>query len=147
MSKAYLLDTNIIVHLIRGSAVGKSIDAEFGLRSTMTQSVISVVTVGEMYALARWWSWGPGKQALIDKLLSQVVWVDINHPDILNAYGELYDLSLRAGRPMGENDLWIAATARVSGATLLTADRDFDHLHPANITRILIDPEKGHSVS
>lgn len=29
---------------------------------------------------------------------------------------------------MGKNDLWIAATAYVTGATLLTTDADFDHL-------------------
>jgi tRNA(fMet)-specific endonuclease VapC len=29
---------------------------------------------------------------------------------------------------MGKNDLWIAATASVLSATLLTTDKDFDHL-------------------
>jgi predicted nucleic acid-binding protein len=29
---------------------------------------------------------------------------------------------------MGKNDLWIAATASVLDATLLTTDNDFDHL-------------------
>ncbi|MCY7311131.1 MAG: hypothetical protein LH619_10160, partial [Chitinophagaceae bacterium] len=28
----------------------------------------------------------------------------------------------------GKNDLWIAATANVAGATLLTTDNDFNHL-------------------
>jgi predicted nucleic acid-binding protein len=30
---------------------------------------------------------------------------------------------------MGKNDLWIAATATVFQATLLTTDKDFNHLH------------------
>jgi tRNA(fMet)-specific endonuclease VapC len=29
---------------------------------------------------------------------------------------------------MGKNDLWIASTANVTNATLLTIDSDFDHL-------------------
>src|SRR6266852_1303292 len=116
---AYLLDTNILVHLIRGKAVGLAIEAHFGLRGALNRCVISVVTVGEMYALARKWNWGARKQADLQKLLGQLVWVDINHPDILTAYGEIDDLSNRAGRPMGKNDVWIAATAKVSGATLL----------------------------
>jgi len=29
---------------------------------------------------------------------------------------------------MGKNDLWIAATAHVVDATILTTDKDFDHL-------------------
>ena len=32
---------------------------------------------------------------------------------------------------LGKNDLWIAATAVVTEATLLTSDGDFDHLHEA----------------
>ena len=41
---------------------------------------------------------------------------------------------------MGKNDLWIAATAKATGATLLTTDKDFDHLYPGQINRIYIDP-------
>jgi predicted nucleic acid-binding protein len=34
--------------------------------------------------------------------------------------------SLRAaGEPVGQNDIWIAATASVAALTLLTTDRDF----------------------
>jgi predicted nucleic acid-binding protein len=29
---------------------------------------------------------------------------------------------------MGKNDLWIAATAKVANATLITVDSDFSHL-------------------
>jgi predicted nucleic acid-binding protein len=36
---------------------------------------------------------------------------------------------------MGKNDVWIADTARVTNTTLLTTDRDPDHLHAANPTR------------
>ena len=41
---------------------------------------------------------------------------------------------------MGKNDLWIAATAMATGATLLTTDKDFDHLDPTFLTRDWIDP-------
>lgn len=44
---------------------------------------------------------------------------------------------------MGKNDLWIAATASVTGATLLTTDGDFDHLESAFLTRVWIDPTLG----
>ena len=141
---AYLLDTNILVHLMRGKAVGLAIEARFGLRGVLSRSLVSVVTVGEMYALARKWNWGATRQDALRKLLSQLVWVDINHPDILTAYGELDYLSNRAGRKMGKNDVWIAATAKVSGATLLTTDGDFDHLHPSHITRTRIDEKTGN---
>ncbi len=33
-----------------------------------------------------------------------------------------------SARNMGKNDLWIAATAHILGAKLLTTDGDFNHL-------------------
>jgi tRNA(fMet)-specific endonuclease VapC len=44
---------------------------------------------------------------------------------------------------MGKNDLWIAASAAVTSAVLMTTDKDFDHLHPQRIQRLLIDPSFG----
>lgn len=49
----YLLDTNILVHLIRGDETGKRIDERFGLRENLLVCAISVVTVGEMLSLAQ----------------------------------------------------------------------------------------------
>jgi len=140
----YLLDTNILVHLIRGKAVGLAIASNFGLRAGLSRCVISVVTVGEMYALARKWAWGSQKVADLQKLLGQVVWVDINHPDILETYGGIEDANGKTGIVMGKNDVWIAATTRVTKATLLTTDGDFDHLHPTHLTRVRIDALTGH---
>lgn len=140
---AYLLDTNILVLLIRGSVAGNGVAANFGLTAGLNRAMISVVTVGEMYALASKWKWGDAKADALDELLDQVVWVDINHPDILTAYGELDHVAVSQGRTMGKNDLWIAATAKACGLTLLTTDADFDFLHPDQITRIRIDDKTG----
>jgi predicted nucleic acid-binding protein len=67
--------------------------------------------------------------------------VPIDAPGLMNAYTEIDDFSDRQGRTMGKNDVWIAATAHVAAATLLTTDRDFDHLGPAYLRRIYIDPQ------
>lgn len=72
--------------------------------------------------------------------------MDINHPDILSAYGELDDVCNRAGRPLGKNDVWIAATAKVSGSTLLTTDADFDYLTPTHLTRVRVDEKTGNAI-
>lgn len=48
--------------------------------------------------------------------------------------------SRQLGRPMGENDVWIAAAARVTNTRLLTTDHDFDPLHPTMLQRDWIDP-------
>jgi len=43
---------------------------------------------------------------------------------------------------MGKNDLWIAATAHVVDATILTTDKDFDHLASEFLKCQRIDPTK-----
>lgn len=73
----------------------------------------------------------------LDSLLSQILVADINSEDVLQRYAEIdcFTQGKLDGRPlpmsarnMAKNDLWIAATTSVLGATLLTADDDFDHL-------------------
>jgi len=44
-------------------------------------------------------------------------------------------------RNMGKNDLWIAATTHVLNATLVTTDKDFDHLDKIYIKRDYLDIE------
>ena len=39
---------------------------------------------------------------------------------------------------MGKNDLWIAATASVFDLTLLTMDKDFEHLNKEFLSRAQI---------
>jgi tRNA(fMet)-specific endonuclease VapC len=85
-------------------------------------------------------------------LLRQVPHIDINHDAVLQSYaeidafsqGKLTSKNLPVGmsaRNMGKNDLWIAATASVLNATLLTTDDDFDHLNGVFLTVIVIDPK------
>jgi tRNA(fMet)-specific endonuclease VapC len=40
---------------------------------------------------------------------------------------------------MKHNDLWIAATAVATGATLVTTDKDFDHLEGLWPDRVYVD--------
>ncbi len=69
--------------------------------------------------------------------MEEIIVIDINAEDILNRYAEIDAFSQGrldskksnfTARNMGKNDLWIAATASVLDATLLTTDNDFDHL-------------------
>ncbi len=138
----YLLDTNIVVALIRGNPLGQRINAQYKLQHNLYRCLVSVVSVGELIALGRAFGWGRQKLSKLRGLLEELVWIDINSWDILEAYGEIYDISNQSGRSMGENDIWIAATAKVTGAVLLTTDKDFDHLHGEHLTRIWIDPKK-----
>ncbi len=98
-----------------------------------------------MRSLARQFGWGNARIVALESLLSQLVWIDINDRQIFENYGEIDHESLKVGLRMGQNDVWVAATARVSGMTLLTTDSDFDHLHGIWIDRIWIDPNTGNT--
>jgi predicted nucleic acid-binding protein len=67
----------------------------------------------------------------------------LNKVSTLNAYAEIDAFSLQrhptmklkgSAKPMGKNDMWIAATAFATNATLLTADGKFMHLDKEFIT-------------
>lgn len=146
----YLLDTNIIIHLVRGSALGQAASELIGPDTGLSRCAISVVTVGEIYSFALQQTWGEKKVSHLMDLVAQVVQIDINYPETLTTYAELDALSRSGGVRMGKNDLWIAATARVTarltGVTLLTTDRDFDHLHPDYLKRVRFDPQTGKAL-
>jgi tRNA(fMet)-specific endonuclease VapC len=146
-SIGYLLDTNVVLALIRANPLGQYIDHKYGLRSALNRSMICVVTVGEMLSLVRQFNWGQTRRDELQSLLNEIVWLDINHPDILDAYGEVDHASLKQGRKLGKNDAWIAATAKVTGATLLTTDPDFNHLQGSYLDQIWIDPAAPNSTS
>lgn len=57
----WLLDTSIVLHLVRGKATGEALDRTFGLRDRLERPLISIVTVGELLAFARRRGWGSAK--------------------------------------------------------------------------------------
>lgn len=134
--RLYLLDTSVILPLVRGSELGRYIDGRFGLRSASQRPLVSVVSLGEVRVLATRNGWGDAKLRALSNALDHLVVVDINHPAVISAYVEL-DLVSQGhsdgARNMGKNDLWIAACPKATGATLLTADGDFAHLIPDHL--------------
>ncbi len=90
--------------------------------------LISIVTAGELRSLARQWNWGRAKRDRMEFLLSYFQTVPIDSPEQISIYSEIDNFCLERGRVMGKNDLWIAATAALTDARLLTSDRDFDLL-------------------
>lgn len=135
LAGGYLLDTNILVHLVRNNELGRYADVTYGLSAGTTPFLLSVVTVGELFSLAIKFGWGPAKVKHLEELITSFTWVDISDRQILAAYGEIDAWSLANGRKMGKNDAWIAATARVTNTTVLTTDADFDHLHDPHPAR------------
>lgn len=134
-----VLDTYVLVKILQGKVVGTAINARYQLKQRTTTPFISVVTVGELRAFSRSASWGADKRSRLDELLAEFVEVDISSPEIINAYADISTLLRSRGKTVGDNDRWIAATARVLQATVLTNDRDFTPLHPDHVSVELVD--------
>ena len=110
--------------------------------------LISIVSIGEIRSIAKRNYWGNRKIKLLEDILNTLIVVDINSEDVIEMYAELDAYSQgklkenplpMTARNMGKNDLWIAATSCVTKASLLTTDKDFEHLHEKNFQVITIE--------
>jgi tRNA(fMet)-specific endonuclease VapC len=133
----YLLDTNILLIYMRNDPLTAKIDHQFDPLTYPNRPLVSVVSLGEIHSLALRNQWGEKRMDLLDRFLKKFLIADINVETIIHRYAEIdaYSQGKLTGKPlsmsarnMGKNDLWIAATASVLSATLLTLDHDFDHL-------------------
>ncbi len=137
--RRFVLDTNILVFYVRGHAIYHKAEVQCNLTGNDAFLIISAVTKGEMHSFAEQNQWGSKKLSILEKVLDSFFMVDIIGSDVemIKAYTEIDAYSQGklsrlkspfSPRNMGKNDLWIAATAHVTGATLVTTDADFDHL-------------------
>lgn len=113
-----MLDANIVSALVRDPAgpVAGHI-ARVGERSLC----VSVVTAAEL----RFGAAKRGSKALaarVEAVLSRLPVLPLA-PPVDAAYASIREELERAGRPIGPNDLLIAAHARTEGAVMVTANR------------------------
>ncbi|HMC32434.1 MAG TPA: PIN domain-containing protein [Candidatus Angelobacter sp.] len=140
----YLLDTNVLLALIRGNELGKFIRHTLSVENTATRFLISIVSHGELWAIAERRNWQSNKRDALRTMLDRVVTIDLNANEIVRSYVEIDELNQAAqkgARQVSHNDMWIAATAKASNAALVTTDQDFLHLHPHYLVVIYIDPQ------
>lgn len=133
----YMFDSNVLLHYLRQSAVAEHIEKIFDPFGDGNESWLCVVCKGELRSIGLQNKWGVQRRQRLEELMDDFYPADIFAEDIIDRYAEIdafsqgklpsQPLGLSA-RNMGKNDLWIAATASVLGATLLTTDADFDHL-------------------
>ena len=134
----FLFDTNIMLIYLRNQLAKQVLENVYQPFNLQNERVISAVTAGELKAISLKNEWGKAKIQRMENFLSEFVVIDINSEQILNRYAEIDafsqgrldgKISNFTARNMGKNDLWIAATASVLDAILLTTDNDFNHLH------------------
>ena len=148
----FLLDTNMLLGFAREAPWARWANEKFRFDGIETMVFTSVVCRGEMLALAEKRGWGRRSRRNLEDVLDRFPTLDINRQPILNAYaridawthGKPVDSPPDAAPPkpaiaMTQNDLWIAATAHVSKTTLLSTDKDFDHLNGIWLVSIHVD--------
>lgn len=147
----YLLDTNLIVIYSRDSKTATRIETQYELFSDVNTLAVSVVTLGEIDALVKKLGLGEKRKSKISNLVSRLAVIRIDAQEIVNCYGSIDAYSQGklkekkgdfTARNMGKNDIWIAATASVYDLTLVTTDKDFDHLRNEYVKLKLIDLEE-----
>ena len=120
-----LLDTSAVSAAMAGNA---DLDAFLGTLEPESVIYTSVIVEGEVrFGLARL-AEGRRKQALaaaFEKVLSTLHDILPTTRDIADEYGRLKAQLWDSGTPIGENDIWIASTARANGLEVLTSDPDY----------------------
>ena len=121
MNGDYLLDSNIIIDIFRGDKKTisrvKQIDGVY----------VPVIVIGELYYGANKSDQTPKRKSEIEQLEEMVTILNITS-STARIYGEIKDKLRAKGRPIPENDIWIAATSLEHQLTLLTKDKRFENV-------------------
>jgi len=143
----YLFDTNILLTFVRDRKFRWELKTKFDMSNLENRNLISIVSVGELKSLSLRNNWGERRNQELDDALKDFITVDIRYMPIVMKYaeidafsqGKLKDKPLKmSSRNMGKNDLWIAATASLANARLITFDQDFEHLNKTYLELILM---------
>lgn len=118
MSDRFLLDTNVVIRFLNGEPAVLS-------RLDDTEDVfLSVVVAAELLYGAEKAARRTGQLARVEAFVSSIAVLPCTL-DVARYYGRI-NLALRTkGKPIPQNDLWIAATALTNGLILATGDRHF----------------------
>ncbi|HVB88029.1 MAG TPA: PIN domain-containing protein [Candidatus Dormibacteraeota bacterium] len=118
MSGEFLIDTNALIKLMaRDPSLHWRMGHDF-------RCFLSFISVGELYAGAHQSTRRAFNTAEIRRICGEIPVVNWDM-EIADHYGRIH-ASLRAkGKPIPQNDIWIAASAVRHGLTLITLDRHF----------------------
>ncbi len=127
-SGRFLLDTNIVIALFAQDPAVTQRVAEAG------EVFASIVVLGELYYGARKSSRVESNLQTVDQFAraNRVVACD---SATAKHYGEIKSFLREKGRPIPENDIWIAATAKQYRITVASRDSHFDFIEGLSTER------------
>ena len=123
-----LLDTSVIIHAFRNNNTVAT------LLDTMAEVYVPVTVIGELY-------YGAYKSADPTKHITQVQSFLLNckilSPDAVtgDTYGNIKAALVKKGKPIPENDIWIAAMARQYDLPLFTTDNHFSEIENISLIK------------
>lgn len=120
---SFLLDTNIIIDFFNGDpTIVKNLSSE--------EIFIASIVVGELYFGAYASSISHNKKKRLEQITNFVNSYPVIEVDeeVSHHYGKIKSALKIMGKPIPENDIWIAAIAIDQNLTLVTRDNHFDHI-------------------
>lgn len=119
MNGRYLFDTNIAIAIV---------EREINFQDhPKAQGFLNTTVLGELF-------FGVEKSSRVEENLERLQHLRTVFPVLVcddetaRHYGIIRYALLRKGRPIPDNDIWIAASARQHGLTLATRDGHFDYV-------------------
>jgi len=128
MSGRFLLDTNITIAFLSGEhAIVNQVDE-------VDAYFVSSIIVGEMFYGASYSANVDENIQRIESFLEDAELVSCDE-GTSRRYGEIKASLRRKGRPIPDNDIWIAASAKQHSLTLVTRDAHFEEVDGLTLTR------------
>lgn len=121
-----LLDTNVVINFIKGMPTAVNNVTQFE-----TECCVSAVTVGELMFGAKKSQLSEFNKNQYMKFCNFVGVIDIDS-EIAQTYGDVKNNLLAKGKPIPENDMWIAAVAIARNLTLISYDKHFEEVDGLN---------------
>ena len=119
----YLLDTNVVLFATRqDSPAAAAIEQQFNLKASPFRPSICEVTIAELLAFAE--SWGPSRRKRLHEIIDELLVLPISRAEIHREWAKLKSYAKAHGLPIQQdhNDIWIAATAKTAGMTVISSD-------------------------
>jgi tRNA(fMet)-specific endonuclease VapC len=126
MNGRYLLDTNIVIALFAGeTAVVDKI-------SQADELFVPSIVLGELFYGAERSGRTKQNQERVHQFAEANTILDCDKETAV-WYGRIKNQLAQSGRPIPENDIWIAATAASHNLTLVSRDRHFLEIHDLQV--------------
>lgn len=127
-----LVDTDVASTLYLERYYDRRVPVSLTGRLATRRLAISLITLGEAHYGARRRKWGQSRTTRLLAFYQEMFdIVPLADDDTAAEYGYLRASTESAGRPIADNDLWIAGCATANGLSLVTLNRR--HFEPLTI--------------